>query len=164
MAVAVSTRPDIVFQQSIFGRDKLVRGGRQFERLISSGEQLGAAFEKAQAHPMWKRDPRLGKIPREVADEVLALYNAVIADGRHIRDFVHDPRKAAEALKIELSDRAFETIRVVGSNLGNAENPAGAIAVISISVVAIAVTTAIVSSAADPRSRIVIDESGIVKV
>ena len=153
---------EIVFQRTLV-RPK-GRGPARRAPLIENGDQLRESFERAQRHPMWKRDPRLARISPRASKEIQTLYNAVVADGRYVSTFIEDPGRAARELNIRISDINLERIRVVGSGLGDSASSAGAIAVISISVVAAAVVTAIVSSAADPRGRVVIDESGIMKV
>lgn len=153
---------ELVFERTLV-RPK-GRGAVRRAPLIENGDQLRESFERAQRHPMWKSDPRLANISPRASKQIRTLYNAVVADGRHVSTFLEDPGRAARDLGIEISEINLERIRAVGSGLGDSAIPQGAIAVISISVVAAAVVTAIVSSAADPRGRIVIDESGLLKV
>ncbi len=149
---------DIVFQRDLLSN---VKAGAA---RIRNPEDLATAFEYARNHPMWKEEAVLRKIPPKVKDEALALYNKVVADGRHVADFHRDPKALAKKFKLDLSDETVQVLTTVGSKLGASASAGGAIVVISISVVAVAVTTAIVSSAADPRSKIVIDQSGIMKL
>jgi len=156
---------DLAFQQSVFQRERLKAGWPDFNRIISRGEEVAAAFEAVTDLPMWRDDPRMADVPRRAAREVLDLYNEVIADGRFVGDFVEDPAAVARKLDLKVSPQALDVISNVAARMvGSRASVGAAIAVISVSVVAVAVTTAIVSSAADPRARILVDESGMVKL
>ena len=150
---------EIVFERTLV-RPK-GRGPARRAPLIENGDQLRESFERAQRHPMWKRDPQLARISPRASREIRTLYNAVVADGRFVGTFIEDPGRAARELKINISDRNLKLITSVGAGLGDLQ---AFIPLPAVAVVAIAVVTAIVSSAADPRARVVIDESGRVKV
>jgi hypothetical protein len=157
-------RPEVLFQQSIFKRETLMEKWPHLHRVISNGDELAAAFEAAQQHPMWRDDPRLADLSPDTAQEVLDLYNAVIADGRYLAEFQADPGAVAKRLGLKVSDEAVGVVSTVASRMDGDVGVVGAAVVVSVAVVGIAVTTAIVSSAADPRARILIDESGRVKL
>jgi hypothetical protein len=147
----------------IFQKDLTPRTTRTRE-LITNPDDLATAFEYARKHPMWKREPILRKVSPKVAREALALYNKVVAEGRHVAEFHRDPLGVAKRFKVDISDETVAVLTTVGSKLGASANFGGAVIVISVAVVAVAVTTATVGAAADPRSKIVIDQSGRVKI
>jgi len=96
---------------------------------------------------------------------VLDVYNQVIADGRYVGEFLDNPSAVAKKLDLKISRGALAVLGDVAARMAGTRAAVGAaIAVISVSVVAIAVTTAIVSSVVDPRARILVDESGMVKL
>lgn len=156
--------PDTVqFQAS---RDKLVKLRQHWpslHRVIQSGDETRIAFEKLQNSPGWRDDPRLKNIPEDVATELLDFYNKVVEDGRFVEKVLADPKTVAAQLELPISDRAVELAVALNGHSDSAIG-AGAIVVISIAVVAIAVAVAIHDSAADRRSKVVIDSSGKVKL
>jgi hypothetical protein len=156
--------PEVLFQQSIFKRDTLMEKWPHLHRVISNGDELAVAFEAARQHPMWRDDPRLANLSPDIAQEVLDLYNAVIADGRYLAEFQADPGAVAKRLGLTVSSEAIAVVSTVASRMDGDVGVVGAAVVVSVAVVGIAVATAIVSSAADPRARILIDESGRVKL
>ena len=158
---------DVVFQQSVFQREKLKRHWPDLNKVISRGDEIVVAFEAVSAFPMWRKDPRLANLPAATAREILDIYNEIIADGRYVAEFLLDPKAAAKRLDLKISDEAVIVVRKVASQMvgANAAAVGAAIVVISISVVAIAAGTAIVSSRhMDRDSRILVDESGRVKL
>ncbi len=87
---------DVVFQQSVFQREKLKKDWPDFNKVISRGDEIAVAFEAVSAFPMWREDPRLANLPAETAREILDIYNEVIADGRYVAEFLEDPAHTAE--------------------------------------------------------------------
>src|SRR5579859_7940231 len=96
-------KPDFAFQQSVFQREKLKADWPDFNRVISRGEEIAAAYEAITALPMWQDDQRFGEITPRVAREVLDVYNEVIADGRYVGEFVDKPAAVAKKLDIKVS-------------------------------------------------------------
>ena len=160
--MSVKSRPEVVFKRS--GRTKA--SGKSVRNVIASGDEVAAAFEELQRHPMWREDRRLSKITPAISKEILTFYNAVIADGRFVADFQDDPAEVAKKLNAKISKEALAVVSAVTGNRRGASSMSvvGAAVVISISVVAAAVATAIVSWQGDPRQQIIIDESGKVKL
>ncbi len=158
-------KPDFAFQQSVFQREMLKAQWPDFNRVISRGDEIAAAFDAISDLPMWQDDRRFADIPRRAAREVLDVYNQVIADGRYDGEFLDNPSAVAKKLDLKISRGALAVLGDVAARMAGTRAAVGAaIAVISVSVVAIAVTTAIVSSVVDPRARILVDESGMVKL
>lgn len=159
-----ASKPDVIFQQSVFKREALMEKWPQLQRVIGSADEVAAAFEMAERHPMWREDPVLMNIPRSTVDEVLKLYNAVVADGRYIAEFQKSPATVARKLKVRISKRAIGVVSRVHKKMRSDVGVVGAAVVVSVAVVGAAVTTAIISSHADRRDRILIDDSGRVKL
>jgi len=88
----------------------------------------------------------------------------VIEDGRYISDFLTKPAEVAAQLGRRPSKKAIGVIVAAGKSPYSDSPVLAAAVVISIAVVGAAVTTAIISSHADRRDRILVDESGRVKV
>ena len=158
------SRPDIVFQQSLFKREALMDKWPQLRRVITSADEVAAAYEVAERHPMWREDPMLVDIPRATVNEVLKLYNAVVADGRYIAEFQTNPAGVARKLKVKVSKQAVGVVSHVHKKMKSDVGVVGAAVVVSVAVVGAAVTTAIISSHADRRDRILVDDSGYVKL
>jgi hypothetical protein len=160
-------KPNIVFQQSVFGVEKIKEKWPHLERLITSRDLVTAALERTASSPRWQRDPLLANIAPATANEVLAFYNTVVADGRYVAELPTDARGVAKKLNYAMSDVAFDTMKSIVLTIPE-ENPAVVIAVATGAGIAIAgglaITTATASGAVDPRKQIVIDESGIVKI
>lgn len=160
-----SSKPDIVFQQSVFRRELLLNQWPHLKSVIGSADEVAAAFEAMERDPMWREDPLLVQISKPIAKEILNLYNAVVADGQHIALFERNPAAAAKKLRHRVSKKALTVLtRVQKKKKPQGIAVAGAAVVISVSVAAIAVTTAIVSSHSDKRDRILVDDSGKIKI
>jgi hypothetical protein len=157
-------KPQIVFEPTVFAKDAVLEAWPHLHKVIGNGDQLAAAFEALKDNPAWRNDARLRDIAQETADEVLDLYNDVIADGRYVADFLSRPSGVARKLGRRVSKKAIQVIEAAGKSKRADTGPVGAAVVVSIAVVGVAVTTAIVSSHADRRDRILIDESGRVKL
>jgi len=156
---AAVMRPRVVFEPTVFAREIALENWPHLDKVISSGDQIAAAFEQIKHSPVWREDPRLRDIKPEVAEEVLDLYNAVIEDGQYIEGFLQQPLQVARKLGLKPSKQAIAV--VVAAGTGEASDAVLAAAVVvSVAVVGAAITTAIVSSHADRRDRILIDESG----
>lgn len=162
--VASLPRPDIIFEPTVFAPERIRENWPDLHRVIQSGHEIAEAFTRIRSDPVWQSDPRLADISPEIAEEVLDLYNDVVADGRYIGEFQQDPGAVAKKLKIKASKEAIELVSAVSKRMDGDVGIVAAAVVVSVSVVAVAVTTAIVSSAADRRSRILVDESGKVKL
>ena len=162
------TKPDIVYQPTVFARETITKNWPNLQRVITSGEELAAAFDKLKDHPVWRTDPRLRNIDTDTADEVLDLYNEVIADGRHIGEFLQNPAEVARKLGHKVSKKALGVVSAFGKKGKPKADDVGLVGVVivggSVVVVGLAITTAIVSSHADRRDRILVDESGRVKL
>jgi hypothetical protein len=157
-------RPDLIYEPTVFAPDRLREHWPDLHRMIHTGHEIAEAFNRIRADPIWQSDPRLADISPAIAEEVLDLYNDVVADGRYISEFQQDPAGVARKLKIKVSKKALELVSAVSKRMDGDVGIVAAAVVVSVSVVAVAVTTAIVSSAADRRSRILVDESGKVKL
>jgi hypothetical protein len=157
-------KPQIVFEPTVFARDSVLEAWPHLHKVITNGDQLAAAFEAMKDNPAWRDDARLRDIAQETADEVLDLYNEVIVDGRYVADFLSKPREVAQRLGLPVSKKAIDVISAAGKSKRSDNGAVGAAVVVSIAVVGAAVTTAIVSSHADRRDRILVDESGRVKL
>lgn len=157
-------RPDLVYQPTVFAPERLREHWPDLHRVIQSGAEIAAAFDAIRHDPAWQTDPRLADIPADVAEEVLDLYNDVVGDGRYIGEFQHDPRGVAKKLGLKVSKDALDLVTAISRRMDGDVGIVAAAVVVSVSVVAVAVTTAIVSSHADRRSRILIDDSGKVKL
>lgn len=157
-------KPDIVFQQSVYKRERLMEKWPHLQQMIGSADEVAAAFETMERHPMWREDPRLIRIPKSTANEVLKLYNAVVADGRYIALFEQNPAAAARKLGIKVSKKALAVVTTVQKKKRESMSVAGAAIVVSVAVVGVAATTAIVSWHSDRRDKILIDDSGRIKI
>jgi hypothetical protein len=158
-------RPDVVFQQSLVSGEYGNEKWPHLKKLITSRDELAAAYERAARDPKWKQDPLLAKLEPGTAKEILDFYNAVVADGRYVAELQTDPQAAARKLRLDISDRAFETIKSLVKLPGdNTMSVVAAAVVVSIAVVGVAAAVAVANAHVDPRKQIVIDESGIVKV
>ena len=156
----------VVFEQSLFAPEIIKQKWPDLQHMITCRDELAAAFDRQARHPKWREDPLLANMTRETGREMLDFYNAVVADGRYIADLATDPKRVARRLKLDVSDLVFETIKSTIRLPGDdkAMTVVGAAIVVSISVVGLAAATAVANSAIDPRKRIVIDESGQVKI
>jgi hypothetical protein len=159
-----TAKPHIVFEPTIFARDAVLEKWPHLHKVITSGDQLASAFEEVKKSSVWRRDPRLRDIKPETVDEVLELYNDVIEDGRYVADFLTKPAEVARKLGHEPSKKAVDVVVAAGKSSRSDAGVVGAAVVVSVAVVGAAVTTAIVSSHADRRDRILVDESGRVKL
>lgn len=157
-------KPPIIYEPTIFAREAILENWPHLHKVITSGDQLAAAFESMKRNPIWRDDPRLRDIDPSTANEVLDLYNDVIADGRYVADFLAKPAEVGRKLGRRVSKKAINVIGVAGKGKRDDVGVVGAAVVVSVAVVGVAVTTAIVSSHADRRDRILIDESGRVKL
>ena len=157
-------KPQIIFEPTVFARETILEKWPYLQKVIISGDQLARAFENIKQSPVWRSDPRLRNITRETADEVLELYNEVIEDERYIADFLAKPADVARKLGLRPSKKAIDVIAALSKSPHTDSPVLAAAVVISVAVVGIAVTTAIVSAQADRRDRILIDESGRVKL
>lgn len=163
-AEEMAPKPHIIFEPTVFARDAALAKWPHLDKVIASGDQLAAAFEEIKKSPMWREDARLRDIKPETVDEVLELYNEVIEDGRYVADFLTKPGEVARKLGRRPTKNALDVIVAAGKSGGSTASVVGAAVVVSVAVVGAAVTTAIVSSHADRRERILIDESGRVKL
>jgi hypothetical protein len=157
-------KPHIIFEPTVFARDTLLENWPHLDKVIATGDQLAAAFKAITKSPAWRSDPRLRNVDPETAEEVLELYNDVIDDGNYVAEFLSKPRDVARKLGHRPSKKAIDVILAAGRSNDNVAAVVGAAVVISVAVVGVAVTTAIVSSNVDIRHRILIDESGRVKL
>jgi hypothetical protein len=162
-----SHKPNVVFQQSVFAVENIKEKWPHLESLITSRDVVAAAVERAASDPKWRRDPLLANMAPATANEVLAFYNTVVADGRYVAELQHDARGVAKKLNYEMSDVAFDTMKSIVIGAGDT-GPGIVIAAAVGAGIAIAggvaIATATASAAVDPRKQIVIDESGIVKI
>jgi len=161
-------RPDIVYQPTVFARETILKQWPSLKGVISSGDEVAMAFERVANCPAWRNDPRLKRIDTDTADEVLGLYNDVIEDGRYVADFLTSPADVAKKLGTPISKKALGVITAFGKKSKAKADDAAYLGVVvvggSVVVVGLAITTAIVSSHADRRDRILVDESGRVKL
>jgi hypothetical protein len=157
-------KPQIVYEPTVFSHDAVLEAWPHLHKVIANGDQLAAAFEAMKDNPAWRDDARLRDISQDTADEVLDLYNEVIDDGRYVADFLSKPREVAKKLGLRVSKKAIDVILAAGKSKRSDNSAVGAAVVVSVAVVGAAITTAIVSSHADRRDRILVDESGRVKL
>lgn len=126
--------------------------------------QLGLQISDNVASNLRRLRARAGKVD-EADREVLDLFNQVVADGRHIYEFMVAPSDVTRRLGLKASRAALKRIRdyrlpelVAQTGAGGATslNPGPIIA-------GVVVAAIIVLWSHDPR-RVVIDESGRVKL
>jgi hypothetical protein len=115
--VSPDMKPDVVFQEAVFKRERLLEKWPHLHRTINSGDEVAAAFEAARRHPMWRDDPRLADLAPGTAREVLDFYNAVITDGRYIAEFQTNPGRVAKRLRLDVSAEAVRVISTVASRM-----------------------------------------------
>ncbi|MGW1270857.1 hypothetical protein [Streptomyces sp. NPDC002491] len=108
----------ILYQQPLFLREELRRRWAERHMLATSATELESFYEQVVADP---RSSELGA-SREVVQEALAFYNAVVADGRHIYDLRTDPQQVARTVGHEVSDEAAELVSRAAWITGEAQS------------------------------------------
>ncbi len=162
-----ASKPEVVFEQVISGKEGIKQRWPELSRVAADRDKLVAAFDAAQREPMWKNDPRLARVSKSTARQTLDFYNKVVADGRYLRELHTDPAAAARKLKIKASPKVLGVMSAIGSGLatrGKKANPGLVVVGGSIVVVGLAITAAVTAFRHDPKERILVDESGFVKL
>jgi hypothetical protein len=99
--------------------------------------------------------------------EVLELYNAMVVDGRYIRDFIIDPRSVARTFDMPISDAAADAIVRAGQEMTIDEEVTteafAPVAIVAIAIVVIFIAVQI-PVPADEQASLVVDSSGVVKL
>jgi len=131
------------------------------ENPAAVAERLGRKLSERTIQDLQQLAPsRLPKIIDPVEREVIQFFHKVANDGRFLSTWATRPTEAAKALKVQLSDRAFDRIVAGGGSAifdpGRAMNP-----------IAIAVVVGIVIMLVDRNAELatipIRDRSGIVK-
>ena len=145
-----------MFQQPLLRTQYIAQNWNNLRDVICPAP-LAAAYELSIA------DAKRAKfqVPEAQANEILAAYNKVVADGRFVRDFGKEPAKVAKELGIRLSDAAAGTIAKAGAFKG--ANPGGPISD-DVSVVCVAIIVVVCCVARNPDQEVIIDSSGALKL
>jgi hypothetical protein len=108
----------LLYQQPLFLREELRRRWADRHVLATSATELESFYEQVAA------DPRVRELsaPREVVQEALAFYNAVVTDGRHIYELRTDPQQVARLLDYEVSAEAAELVSRAAWITGEAQS------------------------------------------
>jgi hypothetical protein len=111
-------RTRVLYQQPLFLREELRRRWADRHILATSLTELEAFYEEVAS------DPRTKDLTasREVVDEALRFYNAVVADGRHIYELRTSPREVAKLVDFEVSDEAAELVSKAAWMTGEAQS------------------------------------------
>jgi hypothetical protein len=95
------------------------------------------------------------------ATEALKVYNAVIADGRFIKEFNSDPAKVAQKLNMQLSAGAVAAIKTAATFKGSTFGSGGT-AEFPTEVVCVTIIVLVLARA--PQGDILVDRSGVIKI
>ncbi len=115
---------------------------------IKSQEELDRIFNRAEAAAKKQRSAD--------AQHAVQVYNKVIADGRHVKDFARDPAGTAQKLGLNLSAAQASQIQAV------AHGAAGGAAADTVELVAVAIIVLVLADV--PDRELVIDTAGAIKV
>lgn len=153
--------PNIVFEQPLFQNERIAADWKHMRSQITSATQLEAAYRVIAPEVAALRL----RLSEGDAQQLLALYNKTVTDGRYLRDLMTDPAGVAAKLGVPLSAAAGAAIKRVGTiqALQTATGEATAATAI-VAVVVIAVVIVIVFGPKRPRKQLVVDSSGIVKM
>ncbi|GAB7549948.1 hypothetical protein [Cupriavidus sp. 8B] len=145
------TTPNVSVEQHLFPHDHLGANFANLHKLITSPSKLAAAVKLAsdEAHAA------NFTVAKPVADEALKVYNAVIADGRFINDFKSDPDGVAKKLNLTLSPAAVQAVKTASGFRGAAASD-------GVELVAVAVIVLVLAH--NPNQRVVVDQSGALKL
>ncbi|MDP9362164.1 MAG: hypothetical protein M3P29_12010, partial [Acidobacteriota bacterium] len=80
----------------------------------------------------------LSKAPKEVSNEALGFYNAVVADGRFIGLLAKEPQKAAAKLGLRVNPPVLELVQTLVTQVrgpGLVEGPTEAVIAIAVVIV-----------------------------
>jgi BioD-like phosphotransacetylase family protein len=146
---------NVIFQAPLFHADNLAENMNIANKFITSSTQLAAAVRLAKKDADAANFSTTPAISAEVTD----VYNAVISDGRYIKDFSIDPGGVAVKLGKNLSAPSIAAVKAAGKFRG--ADPG--VAASSVEVVCVAV---IVVLCAKPSAgaEVIVDSSGQLKL
>lgn|SRR5690242_5433263 len=106
------------YRQPLFLREELRRRWSDRHILATSVTELEAFYEEVSS------DPRTSELAasREVVEEALSFYNAVVADGRHIYELRTSPGEVARLVGFEVSNEAADLVSRAAWLTGEAQS------------------------------------------
>ena len=141
--------------QPVFPDEHLHTNLGKAKHLISSSKALSTAVKHASdsAHKA------NFKVNQTDAHAALKVYNAVVADGRYIKEFGSDPASAAKKLHMEISDHAAAAVKqAVGFGVSTGGGPSSDV----VDVICVAIIVLVLADVGDVANErnIMIDQSG----
>jgi hypothetical protein len=115
---------------------------------IKSQEELDRVFNRVQAAAHKQRSAD--------AQHALDVYNKVVADGKHVKEFASNPASAADKLGLKLTPAQVSRIQAATSVAG------GGAAADTVELVAVAIIVLVLADV--PDRELVIDTAGVIKV
>jgi len=113
---------------------------------IKSQSELDAIFSKATK--------AADKVRSGDAKHALEIYNKIVADGRHVKDFAANPATTAEKLGLKLSASEVAQVQAVLGKGGAVSD--------TVDLVAVAIIVLVLARV--PDYEIVVDTAGMIKV
>jgi len=157
-----SKLPNIGFTHNLFNVDHLSENFDKLNKVITAPEKLAAGIKLASADAE-KSNIHLSK---DDANSLMTAYNAVVKDGRYIKEFATDPQGAAQKLNLQVSQNAakavtaaakFNGVRQLGG--GNPAADGGDVAVVCVAVIVV-----LCAKPTFGDQQVIIDQSGMLKI
>ncbi|MDP4200000.1 MAG: hypothetical protein Q8902_10580 [Bacteroidota bacterium] len=129
------------------------------KQLITSSKALAASVK----HALDAAHKANFKVSTADSEAALKAYNAVVADGRYIKEFASDPAGAAKKLNIHLSDSAANAVKHAAGFASGASG-GGAVSdsvdVVCVAVIVLILVLEVPREGDLMRQHIIIDHSG----
>lgn len=131
------------------------------EQPAAVAKRLGIQLSERTVHDLQQLAPsRLASVTDPTEHEIIGFFHKVAADGRYLSTWATRPAEAATALKVRLSDKAFDRILAGGGSM--LFNPGEVMNPIAVAVLVGIVIMLVDRSAQEPVLN-VIDRSGMAK-
>ena len=145
----------LTLAQPVFPEEHLQTNMGKAKHLISSSKALSTAVKHASdsAHKA------NFKVNKGDASSALKVYNAVVSDGRYIKEFSSDPSGTAKKLHLELSASAAAAVKeAVGFGVSTGGGPSSDV----VDVICVAIIVLVLADVGDVANveNIMVDQSG----
>ncbi|HEY5369161.1 MAG TPA: hypothetical protein VIJ75_09230 [Hanamia sp.] len=154
-----SKLPNIGFTHNLFNVDHLSTNFDKLNTVISAPEKLAAGIKLASVDAA-----KFGiDLSKDDANSLMTAYNAVVKDGRYIKQFESDPKGAAKKLNLNISDSAAKAVQTAVKFNGVRQLGGGA-AADTVDVICVAVIVVLCAKPTFGDQQVIIDQSGMLKV
>lgn len=155
-----SKLPNIGFTHNLFAVDHLSANFDKLNKVISEPQKLAAAIKVASADA----EKSNINLSQDDATGLMTAYNAVVKDGRFIKQFETDPQGAAQKLNLKISDNATKAVQNAAKFSAVKQLGGGNPAADTVDVICVAVIVVLCAKPTFGDQQVVIDQSGMLKV